>query len=323
MYGRGFITFLLCTMCVACGGGAKGSARAARTTGIDNGAAWQSPETEDFVEELPLPQLPDSLREPSARAGFIVEHFWDAMNFCDTLRSHSVDFLEQNFANFISVFPYAELSARERAVGTLLASAEADKEAYVLLSEVAEKYLYDPNSPMLNEDFYAIFVDRFLQTPVLDQYEKIRFGYQRDALRKNRAGTKAANFAYIDRNGARSTLHSTPSGELLLVIFYDPDCGHCKEIMETLMQSARMSQMVAAGELSVLAIYSGEMRELWEETNGQLPSEWMVGYDTTDIEEKGLYIFRAMPTLYLLDRNKEVVAKDIPSFQLLEYFEGI
>ena len=102
--------------------------------------------------ELPLPDVPATLREPAERAAFIIGHFWDAMDFGDTLRSRDAAFMEQNFSNFISVFPYAAAEAQRAAVGSLLRRAEADSDAYVLLADIAEKYLYEPNSPMLAED---------------------------------------------------------------------------------------------------------------------------------------------------------------------------
>lgn len=317
MYKRELLCVILCAVCAACSGNVRSTAGTAAVRSEESIVEIQSPD----IEELPLPQLPDTLRQPAERAAFIIEHFWDKMDFCDTLRSHSEIFVEQNFANFVSVFPYAGQDARVRAVDVLLRSAQSDKEAYLLMADVAEKYLYDPNSPMLNEEFYSIFIDGFLSSPILDRYEKMRYDHQRDAVRKNRPGVVAANFSYIDRNGVRTTLHSTAAGSELLVVFYDPDCEHCKEIIGHLRSHPVLSQIVNGGEMKVLAVYSGEERELWDSTKNLLPEEWAVGYDTTGIEEKGLYVLRAMPTIYLLDGKKKVVFKDIPMEMLFDYLE--
>ena len=268
--------------------------------------------------ELQLPDVPLSLREPSERAAYILEHFWDAMEFTDTLRSHSSEFMEQAFSNFISVFPYADEQARRISVETLMKRAEADSTSYVLLTDIAEKYLYDPNSPMLNEEYYILFLEQIVSSPVLGEYGTVRPRWQLEAARKNRPGMIAANFAYNTPSGRRTTLNRASSSERMLLIFYDPDCGHCQEILTALWEDELLAQMIADGEMDVLAIYSGEERELWEQTLSHFPDGWKTGYESGKLQENGTYVLRAMPTIYLLDKDKRVVLKDVPASQLLQ-----
>jgi len=47
--------------------------------------------------ELPLPTVPNSLVTPRDRAGYVMMHFWDALDATDTVRSLNKDFWEQNF----------------------------------------------------------------------------------------------------------------------------------------------------------------------------------------------------------------------------------
>ena len=267
----------------------------------------------DSIPELPLPNVPTTLRTPTDRANYIIQHFWDAMEFGDTIRSHNRMFMEQNFSNFISVFPYAEEEARKHAVEILLGKAETDSTGYVLLKDVTEKYLYEPNSPMLSEEFYILFLERFIQSPILGEQGTLRLYRQLDAARKNRPGMTAADFAYTTREGNKTTLHLTNTDGELLLIFYDPDCEHCKEVMSELQAEKTLSD----GSVKVLAIYSDEDHELWKRTAGLLPKEWTVGYDGGTLQENGSYVLRAMPTLYLLDREKKVILKDVQPAQLL------
>lgn len=278
-------------------------------------SAAASPSDSTAVETLPLPELPATLREPTARANYIIAHFWDAMDFRDTVRSRDRGFMEQNFANYISVFPYADEEARREAVNTLLHKAEADSAAYRLLADVAEKYLYEPNSPMLSEDFYILFLEHLVNAPLLGS-KTTRLRWQLEAVRKNRPGMTAADFSYTTREGVRTTLHQAHSEEQLLLLFYDPECEHCKEVMASLQQNATLNRLVAEKQLTVLAVYSGDDRDLWERDAAALPADWMVGYETGWLQDTGAYVLRAMPTLYLLDRNKRVILKDVQPHQL-------
>ena len=272
--------------------------------------------------ELPLPDVPATLREPAERAAFIIGHFWDAMDFGDTLRSRDAAFMEQNFSNFISVFPYAAAEAQRAAVGSLLRRAEADSDAYVLLANIAEKYLYEPNSPMLAEDVYILFLEELVCSPLLGD-ATVRLRWQLEAARKNRPGMTAADFPFTTRSGRRSTLRRTAAdAPRLLLLFYDPECDHCHEVMADLQQDRFLQRLVADKQLSVLALYSGDDRDHWQSDAATLPALWTVGYETGTLQENGSYVLRAMPTLYLLDRDSKVVVKDVQPAQLLRYLEA-
>ena len=266
----------------------------------------------DSIPELPLPKVPMTLREPADRADYIITHFWDAMDFRDTLHSHNMAFMEQNFSNFISVFPYANEAAHAAAVDSLMHKAEADSTAYTMLADIAEKYLYDLNSPVSSEAFYLLFLRQIINSPIMaSNHRTTRLLYRLEALEKNRPGMTAADFSYVTRDGRQTTLHSTKHKGDLLLIFYDPDCEHCKEIMERLRKDTTLKRMVADRKLAVLAIYSGDDHDLWVKTAPSLPDSWTVGYEPGTMQENGSYVLRAMPTFYLLD-NKKVIQKDAP-----------
>lgn len=260
--------------------------------------------------ELPLPQVPEELTSPTDRAAYIAEHFWDAMDWRDSTLLRDKAFMEQSFANFLSLFPILTRQDGETAVRTLMTKAGSVMEAYRTVVNIAEKYLYDPNSPMLNEELYSLFLEDITRSRVLDDADVARHAQVLKDVRKNSRGAVAADFEYIDRNGRRGALHSTDADTLLLV-FYDPDCEHCTEIINVLRQDAILHKAIADGRLTVLAIYADGDRNLWDRTKNTLPEEWLVGIDISSIQQHGAYILRAMPTLYLLDSSKTVLAKDI------------
>ena len=271
---------------------------------------------EDYFDEseyeLPLPSIPVTITDPRGRAAYLLNHFWDECDFGDTLRSLNPDFVEINFVNFINVFPHADNEAVRSAVERLMKAAEVNAGAFGLLAETAESYLYDPNSPFLDEEYFIIFLEQLLKSDTPDQYEKLRYEMILTAALKNRPGTKAADFTYATRNGSVTSLYKTPVKDLLLVIFYDPECDHCKEIIAYLHENEYISEYIANGTLKILAVYADGDRILWEHSDGVIPSGWTDGFDTGRIAQEKLYVLRAAPTLYLLDSDKNVIFKDMP-----------
>lgn len=303
----------------ACGGRA-GSGQSVAGVGlpvaVSDGPTAQTADTVESMATggmpvLPMPEVPASLRTPSERAAFVLAHFWDGLDFADTVRSRRPDFMEQYFVDFLSVMPYAEPSAAQVGVKALMRRAERDTAAYRLVAGLAEKYLYEPNSPMRQEDYLIWFLEEITRTPVLDALEKRRPALLLSAARKNRPGRPAADFTYLTRGGQTRTLYGTPSAERLLLVFYDPLCEHCAEILGELQRNAAVTAALRNGTLSVLAVYADADRAAWDSTAPHLPAQWQVGFDFRgDIQRHGLYGLPAMPVFYLLDARKTVLLKD-------------
>ena len=120
---------------------------------------------------------------------------------------------------------------------------------------------------------------------------------------------KATDFLYIDKGGKSGTLHKFEAEETLL-IFYDPDCDNCTEIIEKLRYNRELNAKIMSGKMKVLAIYAEDNLELWKRELAKMPTNWVVGRAVSKIKPLGLYILRAMPAIYLLDKDKKVVKKE-------------
>ncbi len=272
--------------------------------------------------ELPLPDVPKELMTPAERAAFVLTHFWDDMDFCDTLRSHDSQFMELNFVNFISVFPHASDNAVETAVHLLLERASQDSLALTIVTNFAEKYFSEADSPMRDEEYYIIFLEELLRLPTLSATERLRPNMQLLTAKKNRRGTRATDFTYTTREGKRTTLHQTES-DMTLLIFYDPACSHCTDILKSLRASTLIQQRIDEGSLSVLAVYTEGNRELWDETKTDMPQDWTVAIDESHIVDGALYNVPAMPVIYLLSHDKTVLLKDTTQQMLEQYLSEL
>jgi len=217
--------------------------------------------------------------------------------------------VEREIAGMIARFPQCDETAVRRSIAQLLGKADGDPAAMSLVTGIMERYLNEPNSPMRSEDYYIVYLEELLRLPGLPEAERLRPAAELEMARKNRPGSVATDFAYIDRKGRARTLHTTP-GRRLLLIFYDPECWHCSEILAKVGESPVLSDCIAQGRLRVLAVYTEGNRRLWEDTKASMPQQWAVGFDTDSIVGRELYSVPAMPVMYLLDSNKRVVLKD-------------
>lgn len=62
---------------------------------------------------------------------------------------------------------------------------------------------------------------------------------------------------------------------------------------------------------SLIEIYPDEELDEWKKHLSEFPNEWINGYDKKfTIKEEQVYDLKAIPTLYLLDKDKTVLLKD-------------
>lgn len=279
---------------------------AACTSAAGNSQASGHGLTPDSV--IDLPAAPASAVTPEEIATYQLSHFWDGMDFADTVLTRSDRFMKANVGRFISLYPKADADSLPAITARFLSRATADGPSRFLLYDV----LTEASQP----DVAVIWLKEWLELPV-DPYELEEPRYRLNAYLKNRPGTRAADFPYVTRTGESSTLGATAAPRLL-ILFYDPDCDHCVATIGRLRQEPAIAAAIASGKLRVLAVYTEGDRDLWRSTAAEMPADWIVATDNGRILEEELYDIPEMPGIYLLDASKTVILRDPPVETLLD-----
>lgn len=262
--------------------------------------------SDDGVTGVALPKIPDSLVDPGERAAYAAGHFWDGMEAVDDAERRDTAFMEQSMANFVAILQYNDAEGAREAVERFIARCATDEELTRLGDWVAWKYLDEPNSPMRSEELYILFLESYAENEMVPEEVRSRAADRLERARMNRPGTRAADVKLLTREGRRTTLHGAAAGDTTLVMFYDPECEHCREITGRLI-AASEAGMVPYGVLAIDVIGN---REAWERSADELPGTWGVATALEDVEDKELYHFPALPSFYLLGRDGEVILKD-------------
>lgn len=215
---------------------------------------------------------------------------------------------EERFARFLLKLERQNPTQQANQISELLITAEQHNATARFLA-LADKYLYDPNSPYRNEERYLLFLQYAADHSLQAFINNSRYQKHFIQVQKNRVGHKATNFQYITQSGEKGNLYDLQS-KYTLLFFHDPGCEECQYIKKQM--ELNQTFFIQKG-VRILAVYIDEDVALWQAT--YYPSEWLSVY-ANEIESQDLYHIRALPTLYLLDSNKKVLLKDVP-FELL------
>lgn len=317
------ILVLSAVAAVAVGCGARG--------GESSGAA--APATRAF----PVIQVPSIYTDGPSRRDYMAEHFWD--QFLSTATVYPSDSLtvngvpteavEEQFATFAALLGEAPIDVARKGSAALFRKVEALQLAdslsnvYTKFTDLACKYFYDVNSPYRNEDIYLPFLNGLLSSPLTPADMVPAYTFDAQMCARNAIGTPAADFRFVDLAGHSYTLHGIKAVYTLL-FFSNPGCEACKEIIDSLRASQKVSAMIDAGILAVVNVYIDEDLQAWREYQSNYPKNWYNGYDPTyTIRQDVSYNVRAIPSVYILDSDKNVILKDAPEGLVFAFLDGI
>ena len=118
------------------------------------------------------------------------------------------------------------------------------------------------------------------------------------------------------------SLHQIDAKVTLLLI-YEPNCSHCKVFVPELHKKIYSKYKDKGFE--VYAIYSMDNKEEWEEfVEKHDLYDWINVWDEKHLSNfKITYDARKTPGIYLLDENKEIIAKKLTIEQVESYLEKL
>lgn len=227
---------------------------------------------------------------------------------------------EAKFRTFLNLSMTVPTDSARHILDTLLHFYGADSAALRQMVDFLTPPLSDPNSQIRNEELYIPLLEAVIASPFYDSTEKIRPRYQLEMARKNRVGQPAADFIYTLADGKQGNLYAVEA-PFTLVYINNPDCHACEELQGMLSTSFVIGNQLKSGKLRIVAIYPDEDLEAWRKHLKEIPAEWINGYDADlTMRKEESYDLRAIPSLYLLDKDKKVLLKDCASVDMVEAY---
>lgn len=293
--------------------------------------------TEKGPQAFPYVSVPTMLTGQEA-AEYAASHYWNRYfdstqvwnGISDTLiggvTENDMTQAVRDYIMALWSIPYDKaLEAQRHLMSLAEESAVTDTSGHIydFIVTVMESALWNPLSELRNEGFYIPVVESVLSTRRTGGHYSGYYEHQLATCTNNAPGTYAADFSYIDAKGRLHSLYETRS-EYTLLLFSNPGCPACREIIGMLKSSPIINSMEQQGRLALLSIYIDEDVAAWYQGLSDYPEEWITGYNQDlSIRDNLVYDVRAIPSLYLLDRDKKVIFKDISTGMLMLLMETL
>ena len=248
----------------------------------------------------------------NARTEFFTLHYWDNFDFQDLVYLESPEMMQEGFQSFIVNFRLVDEPISKKAIEELLSKASTESTGDMLFYFLGlfDKWLYNPNSPFRNEELYITVLENVFALDKLDSLHLLRAERQYERLLWNRRGEKAADLPMIYSTGKGGNLYDIKT-DYTLLFFYNPDCNSCGRDMAMTKGHNKIKRLSDQRKLTVIAYYPDEDMNIWEQETSKIPEGWKMARKPDGIETDSIkWDIRAIPSIYLLDKNKTVLLKD-------------
>ncbi len=254
------------------------------------------------------------------------KHYWDGITFMDDRIIRTPFFLpkvEKYFREVISPAPDSTIKDADY----LLLLARSSPEMYkFLLNWLTDEFI---NPKYMGQD--AVFVHLFNKyhskgiSSWLNEKQMTAISNRAYMLMSNLIGEQAANLEMTDTSEKPASLYSV-NAKFTIVAFWDPTCGHCRTEVPRL-DSIYNAKWKKEGVKMFGVLTETHEKENWkkfiQENN---LTNWIHVYQTDKqkkaVEDakkpsfKQLYDVIQTPTLFLLDKDKRIIAKKLSLEQL-------
>jgi hypothetical protein len=236
----------------------------------------------------------------------------------------------QTFENYANLLEKSDLHTALAAQDTCMALLERFEKAHPdsrvrrELMFLNDQFFYNTESPYRCEDYYIPILSAELKRLSAsksgsdeEMAERQRLHFRYDGCIMNRTGKPAKDLALIHPDGKKFHLRDIPA-EYIVLIFSNPDCQACKDLISEFNQTSGTLSNVSPDRLAFISVYPDSDLNVWKKHAADYPESWLVTRCYIPDRTYG-YDLRAIPSLYLLDKDKNVIMKDAPLDKILNY----
>lgn len=286
-----------------------------------------------LIRAMREPAIPPAAKHPGGKYDsvyafrYFKTHYWDGISLTDD-RLIRTPILETKLDKYYKDLVAPDPDSINREVDYMLLLARSNKDMFrYLMVYFVQKYI---NPEFMGQD--AVFVhiwEKYVNTGqaefFTEQYKK-HMSDRAYSLMANLIGAPAAELLMTDTLGKVVPL-SKVQAEFIVLCFWDPTCGHCKEVVPKVDSMYRASWKDKGVKVYGVMVEGG--RDNWlkfiRENN---LNEWIHVYQSEDQKNaditagkpsyRQLYDVYQTPVLYLLDKNKRIIAKKLNHLQIEE-----
>jgi thiol-disulfide isomerase/thioredoxin len=275
---------------------------------------------EPEIPEIPL--LPNGRRDSTFAYRYFKTHFWDGTDFTDDRLLRTPVFhnkLKKYFDQVLIQKPDTIIKEIDFYIEQSRPNAEMFKYMVWFATnhyETSEIMGFDKIFVHVIDNYYVTGQATWTNQTILENLIK-----KANKLKPLLIGEKAPNMIMLDTNNQLVSMHNL-NADYLLLLFWDPDCGHCEKEIPKLKEF--YDEYKEKYNLEIFSVCSDTSLVKWKKAIKKRAMNW-INVDgprtlTGDYHEQ--YDITTTPVIYILNRKKEIIAKHLASDQISQFLKN-
>lgn len=266
--------------------------------------------------EAPLPQPPADINTNEKYLAYSALHAFDNFPLEDGRMCTTPMAMNRVIEVCFNLF-YLPPTQSPAIADTLLTRWQANADNYHAFFTVMETAFGTIGVSFWTEEIYLAMLRNALAYPQLEERRKNYYQQLYELQSKNLPGAQLPDIPILWGDDTRSGLQNVEA-EYTLLYLHNPDCHTCTAVREELSRNPELAQAVSNGKLKVVTLYFENDETLWRRyLKTKAHPQWLHGWDYQGkIESEQLFDLRAIPVIFLLDKDKKVIVKNLPHYDV-------
>ena len=253
---------------------------------------------------------------------YYIEHFFDNFAWNDP-RIFNTTVVSQKMKEICNLIYQLDEPAFDTLIVAALNKAKVNQTSYEYLFDELQHVLGSNVSPYKVEHTYIAMLKDALRYPKLNENRKRRYTRELGFIDKNHEGDTIPNFNMVLANGDTISMYDVES-EYTILYLQHPTCPTCHKVRNMMKDFNKLNKAIASGRLKVVMVYFEDDPKVWSNyiSSREANPKYLQGWNfDQSIEDQNLFDTRTIPYMFLLDKDKKVIKKDLLYNEIEPYME--
>ena len=269
-------------------------------------------------EEIDVPEFKEAENPQLERFKYYKAHYFDNIDLANPM-ALKIGVLPNKVDTYLEKLTANHPDSISQSIDVLLEKMQPAEDTYrFYLSTFLSKY---GNSKIIGYDaVYVHLVDNYYnngKAPWVEEENLLKIVDNANKIRPALIGKIGSDLTVFEEDGTTPVTLSEIDYEYLVLLFWAPECGHCSKMMPDFVAFNNHWKSTGVKTFAICTKHQDKTKNCWEDLEKKDMLGFINGADKNHVSRFKLkYNVTKTPKIFILDKNREILMKNLGADQL-------
>ncbi|MGM9812071.1 MAG: DUF5106 domain-containing protein [Muribaculaceae bacterium] len=266
---------------------------------------------------FPYPVAPDTIKTFENRVNYIVPRFWEKYDLSKPIAD--LQAFDGALRDYLGFMRYCHKNVAISSVRDFIFKSQSNMGNFEKIMKLADQDLYQVGAEYWSDDLYSEFLKGAAKNKAMNNELRKYYSKQLERINRTQLGGSLAEVEFCNLDGNKVKLKDIEAEMLFIYISKDADSDHSFERVR-LSTDVNINYILSDGKVKLLCVSPEKYNKTWAKNALEYSDKWIVG-TCEDLSTEGLYDVRFLPSFIVLDKDKNIIQKNVGLDALKAAFE--